>query len=585
MMRNKFPLVMLIFVAALLTAVTVAIADPGQPTSSPEAPAALSPDPFGVYLAEIADTLPRIKGAEEIAAAKPNWVNIRLHWYKVEAQPGRYNWSDWDIKLNQMAAQNYRVSVTIDGNPSWAAETSCGPIRQEYVDDFAAMLAAAVRRYSGPPHNVTHWSIYNEPDNSNAVDYDWLGGCWGQGHPRWPNPKRAPGASGTAYAEMMKIVYPAMKAANPDIMVANGALAYDWFLYMDAGGIFDPYFLDDFLAAGGADYIDIIDFHYYEDFAYRWLDPAVFDRYNQGVIFKARYIQDQVLELGGVLKPIMCTEIGLPSINDQGEPREERQARYVIQSFARAMSADIAPIFWFMGVDLWQDKKFGLLRSNLRAKPSFYAFKTVATELANAEFVRPRNDLISRFEGYEFNALGRTKTVIWEHSGTPVALPIIVAQPGGVLRVVAMGGGVTLLTDGGAGDADKLANGKIPVTIDINPQIITDMSMPAWTPTPTPTPTATRTPTATPTPTPTPTPTRPPTATPTATATSSSTPTPSATPSPIPSTTTTATATPSPIASSTPTLSPTATQTPQATSTPTPTTAPSSDLYLPFYLK
>lgn len=584
-MRNKsFITFFALLAIVLLTATAVVV---GQENISPavDDQALLSADPFGVYLADVADTLPRIKGAAEMAAANPNWVNIRLHWYKIAPQPGRYNWSDWDIKLDQMAEQNYRVSVTIDGNPSWAAETSCGPIRAEYLDDFAAMLAAAVSRYSGPPHNVTHWSIYNEPDNSNAVDYDWLGGCWGQGHPRWPNPKRAPGASGAAYAEMMKVVYPAMKAANPNITVANGALAYDWFLYMDAGGVFDPYFLDDFLAAGGADYIDIIDFHYYEDFAYRWLDPAVFDRYNQGVIFKARYIQDQVLELGGVLKPIMCTEIGLPSINDQGEPREERQARYVIQSFARAMSADIAPIFWFMGVDLWQDKKFGLLRSNLRAKPSFYAFKTAATELAEAEFVRPRKDLISRFEGYEFNALGRTKTVIWEHSGTPVALPFSVAQPGGVLRVVNMGGGATLLTDGGAGDADKVVNGKIPVTIDINPQIITDMSMALWTPTPTPTPTATPTPTTTPTATATSTPTRTPTATPTLTYT----PPPTATQTPTATTivtmtataTATATATPSPTPSHTPSPTPAASATPTATAT----TAAASVIYLPFYLK
>lgn len=476
-------------------------------------------DPFGVWIQG-----GPLRGGPQMKAVGVRWIVPYLDWSDVEKSPGVYDWSRWDAILGDAAAKDFWSVATIVGNPTWAAATVCGPLYPNHLSTFADFVAAAVERYSQPPYQVAYWAFYNEPDNSDAVNFAWLHGCWGRGDPQDPNPNRAPGASGAAYADLMRHLYPVVKAADPDARVALGALAYDLFLGIDGGGIFDPYFLDDFLEAGGASYIDVLSFHYYEDFSYRWQDQDNDTSYDRGIVYKARWLQNEVQRVAGVIKPIIVTEVGYPSINNEGEPRQDLQARYLIRIFARAMSEHIHPIIWFPGVDIWPEKQLGLLDTNLIPKQAYYALQTLTGEMHGAEFVRTRSDLPRRFEGYEFMVNGRTKTVIWETGGEAIELPMAVSQAGGVLRVVQGDGVQHFLTDGGAGDSDGTANGVIPVPLTQNPQFIEDLSMPAYTATPTPAPTHTPSPIGTATPTPTLSPTVDPNAT--------ATPSPTVTPTP-----------------------------------------------------
>lgn len=526
-------------------------------------------DPFGVWIQGAP-----LRGGALMQQTGARWIVPYLFWRDVEKTPGVYDWSRWDAILGDAAARDFWSVATIANNPSWAADTICGPIREEHLDTFTHFVAAAVARYSQPPYKIAYWAFYNEPDNSDAVQFAWLQGCWGRGDPRYPNPNRAPGASGAAYADLLRRVYPVIKAVDPDAQVALGALAYDLFLGIDGGGVFDPYFLDDFLAAGGANFIDALSFHYYEDFAYRWREHGVFDRYNRGIVFKARYIQSEVQRVAGQTKPIFVTEVGYPAINNVGEPRQEQQARYLIWVYTRAMSANLHPIIWFPGIDIWEDKQMGLLTKDLTPKQAYFTLQVLTRELNSAVFVRTRADLNSSFEGYEFRVQGRTKTVLWQYDSAPIPLALAVATPGGSLRVVDMAGAERIIRDGGPGDDDFTANGRIRIPITYNPQFIEDLSMPAYTPTPTRTPTLTPTPTRTPTATVTPTRTPTATATPTATRTPTATHTPTVTPTLTPIPTLTPTATVTPTATSTPTATPT--PDPDATSTLTPTITPTA---------
>ncbi len=172
-------------------------------TGSADEPATASPpaDPFGVYL--WADSQLALPGSQEMAAAGASWTNVHLHWNDVESQAGHYNWARWDAILATASAQDSQVIVTIGGNPAWAADTACGPIRSEHLQAFADFLTAAAARYANAPYNVRHWALYNEPDNANPVDFPWLGGCWGGNHPN-----AASGAGGAAYADMLSYAYP-----------------------------------------------------------------------------------------------------------------------------------------------------------------------------------------------------------------------------------------------------------------------------------------------------------------------------------------------------------------------------------------
>lgn len=505
-MRKLYLFLPILLISLLVIFAATVLASPDEQNDGHELPR----DLFGTYLWLSGS---RLAGASEMRAAGSQWTNAYLKWSDIETSPGVYDWSKWDTILANTAAEGYQIILAVNENPAWAADYACGPVRTQYLPTFANFLEEAVRRYSVPPYNILHWALYNEPDNSNAVDYAWLGGCWGFAN----NPKAAPGASGAAYANMLSYAYPAIKAGNPDAQVVLGALAYDWFTYED--GPFDAAFLDDMLAAGGAQYFDIINFHYYPAFDYRWQDPDNFDRYDRGIVYKSRYLQDEVERYSGDVKPIMCTEAGLSSTSPYGEPRDLVQARFVLQIFARAMSGGIFPMLWFEGVDeSWLGEEIGtmgLLTDKLEPKMAYDTYRVMVDELSGATFLRTRDDLWLRFEGYDFDVNGRKKTVIWETSNEAVELFMAVSQPGGTLRVVEIDGSETYLRDGGPDDSDHIANGWVSVMITGDPKIIEDTSMPTYTPTPTPTSTFTPPPTLTPTPTMTPTPTRTPTATPT----------------------------------------------------------------------
>ena len=457
-------------------------------------------DPFGTYLIAHGG---QIRGAAEMSTIGARWTSIYLSWRSVESSPGIYDWSSWDQVLADATAHDLQVILSVTTNPDWAAETSCGPIYAEHLPTFANFLTAAVQRYSTPPYNILHWALYNEPDNSDAVTYQWVGGCWGDAS----NPKKAPGASGYAYAEMLSFAYPAIKTGNPDAQVVLGGLAYDWFVGIDKGGVFDPEFLSDVLKGGGAQYFDIMNFHYFPASDWRWNDDSGgFDRYNRGLAFKTNWIQEEEFK-NYATKPIMCSEAGKTSINHLGEDHQLDQARFVVKLNARAMSVDIFPMIYFEGVDEpWLGihlRYMGLLTKDMEPKLSYYTYQTMVQELSGAQFVRVRDDLFLRFEGYEFNINGRTKNVIWHTSDKAEQIALAVSQPGGIMRVVEMDGSESLVQDGGAGDLDGWVNGYVGVNVIISPRYFEDLSMPMDTPTHTPTPTSSPTPTFTPSATPT----------------------------------------------------------------------------------
>ncbi|MCO6450354.1 MAG: hypothetical protein J5I90_06140 [Caldilineales bacterium] len=541
-------------------------------------PTAYNPpsDPFGVYIHDRVN----LKGAGEMAAAGSRWVSMNIYWREVEAQKGVYDWSKPDAMMTKASQQGLQVILTVVVNPDWAADTTCGPVND--LPALVEFVRRTVQRYSVPPYNLRHIAMYNEPDN--AFPEHENGGCWG--HPNPTDPRPAPGP--TAYANMLKQVYPAVKSVNPEVMVLNGALAYDYFTYPDAG-VHDPYFLDDVVRAGGANYFDILNFHYYYAFGYRWDDDLNFrDPYNEGVEKKARFLRQELANLTGnpalAQRPIICSEIGSPSAgpaSDQQNYSEHRQAQDVIKEMVRTMVAGSNPVIWFMGVDHPAfERSYGLLRSDLSPKPGYNTYALLTKELSGATYnptPGPFQGPHTNFgqdaggylaEGYKFNVNGRVKHAIWKLVGNPGIVTLRTSVSGGIFRVVDMNGNVSFVRDGGTGDQDGIANSFVTVPISLDPSIVEDMGLNTPTPTTTASSTVTASPTATRTQTPTP------TRTPTPTVTPTHTPTPTATNTPS--------ITPTHTATSLPTSTPTATPSPTATSTYVPL---KNRHYLPFYLR
>ncbi len=466
----------------------------GPALSGAEGYSAATPtDPFGAYFIYSGQ---QMVGGQQIAAAGATWAQFHIQWADIERQPGVYNWADLDARMSSAANLGLKSIVTVNGNPTWAAEWRCGPIYPDHLVTFANFLHAAVARYSVAPYHVLHWALYNEADNGDPINNMWLGGCWGATHPN-----HAAGAGGAAYAAMLKAVYPAMKAANPNVQVLLSGLAYDWFT---PKGHFDPDFVNDIMAAGGGPYFDAINFHYFHAWQKSWTTA---DRYNTGLPRKAQRLRQTVAAYGFV-KPLIITELGHPTGAQDAEENaklsEDASARLVWQLNAQAMSAGIYPIIWFEAVDeLWLPYRHGLLYADLRPNLTYTAYQALTTELTGALFSTVRRDYDSDVMGYDFVVGNQTKTVVWVMTQTQKEQVFPLAAAGETLRVMDKFGTSQMIVDGSAGDLDGSRNGSVRIMIDADPRlVVVPFLAPTLTPTPTPTPTraATRTPTPTATP-------------------------------------------------------------------------------------
>lgn len=384
------------------------------------------------------------------------WARINLFWREVEPErtdPPTYRWEGTDRRLRRLAERGLRLIVTVRDNPSWAADTLCGPLHAAGLEGFVRFMRAAVQRYSASPYGVRHWELYNEPDNGDAKRLATLGGCWGR--------------YGRQYAEMLRAVYPAVKEADPQAQVLLGGIAYEDY----DGGPFVADFLDEVLDAGGGECFDLLSFHYYPAFADVW------NRYGNDLGGKAAYLRSE-LERFGLRKPLVVTEVGQPTAGPPGDEQpysDERASRYVVQAMARGMVADLQTIIWYTLVDHPADpRQYGLLRSDGSPKPVYEAFQVLVRELGAAKLGKALSEQEvggGKVEGYLFAlADGSQKALLWSLSEREET----VRCRGTTLRLVGLYGDKRAVQDGGDGDADGQQDGWVSVRVGPAPVYVSE---------------------------------------------------------------------------------------------------------------
>jgi hypothetical protein len=459
---------------------------------------ACSPDsPFGLQIADwseverdwaalqaLIDEGTLLERLEESGAC---WSRVTVNWERIqpqpleEGQPPSYRWDFYDENLTLVSQTGVRLIATVVHVPDWALTgpcpgPSCEPIRQDRLDDFGQFLTDLVNRYKEPPFGVRTWELFNEPD---GVLYDPAG--WGY--------------NGDQYAAMLEVAHTAIKSADPTATVLMGGVAHDYFTenypVSPPNGKFYRYFPDDVMANGGAAYLDVINFHYFHDFFGEWerWDPNSQDRLNgwlpaptcgdlfdgQGteywaggidLIAKTNHFRNRLSTCFGVNKPVWVTELADHGYEDDPASMLQ-QARYVIQGPVRGLAAGVERIVWYalLTTDTTADQD--LLFDDLTPKPAYYAYQTLTSQLEGYKYLRTLG--VQNAEGYVFrNALGQEKTVAWSRgtAGTSATLPFTQTSQ---LQVADRSGKVTLIQDGGAGDADGVVNGTVLVRLPTVP--------------------------------------------------------------------------------------------------------------------
>jgi hypothetical protein len=174
------------------------------------------------------------------------WVVEFFPWAYIEHNQGHFEWEHADIVIEHAAALGLTVIARIGWVPEWARpgtdgqETTPTYLDADHYQDLAAFVAAFAARYS---EHVNHIIIWNEPN----LSFEW-------GY-RPVDP--------VAYTELLRSVYPAAHAANPEVVVLAGALAPTLEPRGSPAGLNDLEYLQDMYVAGAASYFDALAVHAY----------------------------------------------------------------------------------------------------------------------------------------------------------------------------------------------------------------------------------------------------------------------------------------------------------------------------------
>jgi hypothetical protein len=179
-------------------------------------------------------------GPMEIGAQVPNSLSAEaidylndagMNWIKIQARPGQ----GWTGFIQNAHSNGLKVLVSVVGDHDQATDPAYhSGTYGEYLAALASDGADAIE-------------VWNEPNLSRE----------------WPEGE----ISGASYVEMLKTVYPLIKAANSNTIVISAAPAPTGF-YGETGcttqGCNDNVWMEEVAQAGGAQYADCIGVHYNE---------------------------------------------------------------------------------------------------------------------------------------------------------------------------------------------------------------------------------------------------------------------------------------------------------------------------------
>jgi polysaccharide biosynthesis protein PslG len=170
------------------------------------------------------------------------WIVEFFPWAYYHGADGGFAWGQPDRIVAHAEAQGLRVIARLGLTPDWARppDTPLNYLDDAAYADFAAYAAAFAARYKG---RVDYLIVGNEPN----LSFEW-------GY-RLTTPED--------YVNLLRIVYPAVKAANPDMQVLAGALAPTLEPEGSPWGLNDLVYLQGMYDAGAADYFDGLAVHTY----------------------------------------------------------------------------------------------------------------------------------------------------------------------------------------------------------------------------------------------------------------------------------------------------------------------------------
>lgn len=409
---------------------------------------------FGIEMASLSAT----NGLDLVATSGTRWVRRNaLLWSDIQAAEGAaYNWDAPAVKaleeeMLRASKLGINLIITVRGSPTWAVapyRAGCAPINPSYYDDFARFMSAVVQRYSAAPYNVRYWEIGNEPDAPVATDPVVPFGCWGI--------VSDPFYGGRAYGEMLKVVYPAMKAANSSVSVLNGGLLLDRPYEEGKSNTTIGRFFEGMLVAGAGSSFDILSFHSYV----YWYAPGL-PPLGPREDWRVGYLKELLARYKAPQKPMIRSETALLCFEVTPECRWA-QADLVGRTYARTLRDGLLATVWYIyDSDSFHNTAMIEPFDVFVPRAAYFAYRHTARMLSGAQYVGPIPDLPATAEGYVFHRGNETIYTFWtdERGGVPVSI----AVPGGKLTCTDRDGGPV---------ACAAENGRVALTAGLSPAFV-----------------------------------------------------------------------------------------------------------------
>jgi polysaccharide biosynthesis protein PslG len=163
-----------------------------------------------------------------------SWVAQRIDWKTYETARGTIDFDALDEIITPLDAAGLNILLTVAAAPNWARSSTEGNGPATNNADYAAFVGALADHYEGV---VDAYEIWRSPN----IRPEWSGSAIGA----------------TAYVDLLKVAYNAIKTADPAALVITAGLA-PTASNDGANAIDDRVFLRGIYAAGAADYSDAI---------------------------------------------------------------------------------------------------------------------------------------------------------------------------------------------------------------------------------------------------------------------------------------------------------------------------------------
>lgn len=366
----------LLSLLVLILPVLASAAPATQPKPIPE-------NPYGVniFLHKEVEPWKQEETLRLVAEANIAWVKQEFPWQEIEFAKGYFyddKWkkSSWE-KFDRMVdlADKYHINVIarVDHAPGWAKAEAGGSSPIKSNADLADFVNALLDHYDG---RIKYVQIWNEPN---------LTGEWVPG--KAVDPK--------GYADMLKAVYPAVKAAHPTAILLTAPMAMTTETTGSRGNMNEIDYWTQMYAAGVKGSFDIASAN-----AYGLDQPPEAPPSPSVLNFRrVELLRDIMVENGDTGRPIWFDEFGWNASPDSLPEAErnywrhvtpQQQADWTVAGVEYARKnwpwAGVIAIWYFRQVgDIPPEKAeyyFGMLNPDFSPQPVYNAVKAAAAKYA-----------------------------------------------------------------------------------------------------------------------------------------------------------------------------------------------------------